>query len=194
MGLAARQSVAQTAKRATMSGIGRSNDVDFWRDAATHDAAIVPRQNAGDRVQMAAAGKGFLRMLNADLGYDPRNTSALLLDCGFNLIIASDGLEALQKAREFKGKIDLLLSDVEMPGMTGIELAIQLNQGRPDTKILLISGLATGILVLNDGWQFLAKLFLSDQFRDRIRDFLSEQPPIKEHLPRRLTPRRIHAV
>ena len=35
-----------------MSGIGRSNDVDFWRDAATHDAAIIPRQNAGDRIQM----------------------------------------------------------------------------------------------------------------------------------------------
>ncbi len=44
-----------------------------------------------------------------------------------------------------------------MPGMTGIELAIQLNQERPDTKILLVSGLPTGILVLNNGWQFLPK-------------------------------------
>jgi DNA-binding response OmpR family regulator len=96
---------------------------------------------------------------------------------------ASDGKQALQKAREFDGIIDLLLSDVEMPGMTGIELAIQLNQERPDTKVLLISGLASGMLVLNNGWQFLPKPFMSDMLRDRIRDFLSEQPPIKEHLP-----------
>jgi DNA-binding response OmpR family regulator len=69
-----------------------------------------------------------------------------------------------------------------MPGMTGIELAIQLNQERAATKILLISGLASGLLVLNNGWQFLPKPFVGDMLRDRIRDFLSEQPPIKEHL------------
>jgi two-component system cell cycle sensor histidine kinase/response regulator CckA len=109
--------------------------------------------------------------------------SALLARCGYNLIVASSGQDALQKAREFGGVIDLLLSDVEMPGMTGIELAIQLNQERPNTKILLISGLPSGILVLNNGWQFLPKPFASDMLRDRIRDFLSEQPLIKEHLP-----------
>jgi len=108
--------------------------------------------------------------------------SALLTRSGYNLIVAGDGREALQKAREHVGKIHLLLSDVEMPEMTGIELAIQLNQERPDTKILLISGLATGMLVLNNGWQFLPKPFMSDMLRDRIRDFLSEQPPIQEHL------------
>ena len=105
----------------------------------------------------------------------------LLRRCGYNLIDACNGIEALQKAREFAGVIHLLLSDVEMPGMTGIELAIQLNHERPDTKILLISGLSTGMLVLNNGWQFLPKPFVDDMLRDRIRDFLSEQPPIKKH-------------
>jgi hypothetical protein len=66
--------------------------------------------------------------------------------------------------------------------MTGIESAIQLNPQRPGTKILLISGLATGLLVLNGGWQFLPKPFVSDMLRDRIRDFLSEQPPIQRAL------------
>ena len=89
--------------------------------------------------------------------------------------------EALQKSREFSGIIHLLLSDVEMPGMTGIGLAIQLNQERPDTKILLISGLATGMFVLNNGWQFLPKPFVSDMLRDRIRDFLSEWPETEAH-------------
>jgi DNA-binding response OmpR family regulator len=118
-----------------------------------------------------------------DDGQLQKFVSALLARCGYNLIIAGNGQEALQKAREFDGVIDLLLSDVEMPGMTGIELAIQLNQERPDTKILLISGLPSGVLVLNSGWQFLPKPFVSEMLRDRIRDFLSEQPPIKEHLP-----------
>jgi DNA-binding response OmpR family regulator len=109
--------------------------------------------------------------------------AGLLHKSGYKVIVASDGKEALQKAREFDGIIHLLLSDVEMPGMTGIELAIQLNRERPDTKVLLISGLASGMLVLNNGWQFLPKPFMSDMLRDRIRDFLSEQPPIKAHLP-----------
>ena len=109
--------------------------------------------------------------------------STLLARCGYNVITANSGTDALEKAREFDGVIHLLLSDVEMPGMTGIELATQLNQERPDTKILLISGLPSGILVLNNGWQFLPKPFASEMLKDRIRDFLSEQIPIKEHLP-----------
>jgi two-component system cell cycle sensor histidine kinase/response regulator CckA len=106
----------------------------------------------------------------------------LLQKIGYNVITAEDGPSALQKAREFHGTIHLLLSDVEMPGMTGIELAIQLSSERPDTKILLISGLDSGMLVLNNGWQFLPKPFMADMLRDRVRDFLSEQQSLKEHL------------
>jgi len=110
--------------------------------------------------------------------------SKLLSRCGYKTIVASDGRDALRKAREFDGIIDLLLSDIEMPGMTGIELAIQLNQERPETKILLISGLDSGMLVLNNGWQFLPKPFMAEMLRDRIRDFLTEQPQmdLAEHL------------
>src|SRR5579862_7114628 len=109
--------------------------------------------------------------------------AALLHQCGYNVIVANGGKEALKKARKFDGVIHLLLSDVDMPGMTGIELAIQLNQERPDTKILLISGLPTGMLVLNNGWQFLPKPFMVDMLKDRIRDCLGEQPPRTEQLP-----------
>lgn len=98
----------------------------------------------------------------------------LLHKCGYQVILAQDGNEALQKAREFDGLIHLLLSDIDMPGMTGIELAIQLNRDRPETKILLISSLATGMLALNHGWQFFPKPFVADMLRDRIRDLLSE--------------------
>jgi DNA-binding NtrC family response regulator len=126
------------------------------------------------------AGKTIL--FADDDGQLQKFVAALLTKSGYHLILASNGLDALQKARAYEGVIHLLLSDIEVPGMTAIELAIQLGQERPDTKILLISGLDSGILVLNNGWQFLPKPFMGDMLRDRVRDFLSEQPSIKEHL------------
>ena len=45
---------------------------------------------------------------------------------GYNVIIAVDGQDGLAKSRECKGAIHLLLSDVEMPNITGIELATQI--------------------------------------------------------------------
>jgi len=122
-------------------------------------------------------------LLADDNGQLRKFVSDLLTKCGYNLILANDGREAIQKALAFDGVIHLLLSDVEMPGMTGVELAIQLNRVRPETKILLISGLDSGMLVLNDGWQFLPKPFMADMLRDRIRDFLAEQLPIEQRLP-----------
>jgi DNA-binding response OmpR family regulator len=101
---------------------------------------------------------------------------ALLHKLAYKVIVARDGKGALRKAREFEGTIHLLLSDIEMPGMTGVELAIQFHRERPDTKILLISGLDSGLLVLNNGWQFLPKPFMADMLRDRIRDYLTEEP------------------
>jgi DNA-binding response OmpR family regulator len=118
-----------------------------------------------------------------DDGQLQKMVAALLHGYGYKVVVARDGNEALKKAHEFDGIIDLLLSDVDMPGMTGIELAIQLNHERPVTKILLISGLATGMLVLNNSWSFLPKPFMPEMLKDRIRDFLSEQPAIKEYLP-----------
>jgi DNA-binding NtrC family response regulator len=117
-----------------------------------------------------------------DDGQLQKFVAALLTKHGYHLILAANGLDALRKARAYEGVIHLLLSDIEMPGMTGIELAIQLGRERPDTKILLVSGLDSGLLVLNNGWQFLPKPFMADMLRDRIRDFLSEQASIKEHL------------
>jgi two-component system, cell cycle sensor histidine kinase and response regulator CckA len=144
---------------------------------------MLPLTIPGDSVKVPLSNSDKTILFAEDDGQLQKFVATLLHKCGYKVIVASDGRDALQKAREFEGIIHLLLSDVEMPGMTGIELAIQLNQERPETKILLISGLATGMLVLNNGWQFLPKPFVSDMLRDRIRDFLDEQPSIKEHLP-----------
>lgn len=65
-------------------------------------------------------------------------------DMGTKVIEASDGDDALDKQDKYEGRIDLLLTDVRMPGMSGARLA-ELWQGvRPDSRILLMSGYPKG--------------------------------------------------
>ena len=85
------------------------------------------------------------------------------LDGDYNVLIAGSGQDALRQAKEFKSEIHLLLSDFQMEGMTGIELATQLTAARPAIKVLLMSGYPAGMLVLNEGWHFLPKPFISSQ-------------------------------
>jgi two-component system cell cycle sensor histidine kinase/response regulator CckA len=100
----------------------------------------------------------------------------LLQKSGYNVIVAVDGLEALNRARDHEGEIHLLLSNVQMPRMTGIELATQLSIERPKMGIVLISGVAAGMLVLNHGWQFLPKPFMFQALKDKIEDILNDKP------------------
>ena len=100
---------------------------------------------------------------------------AMLQKAGYNVIVAVDGRDGLDQSRQFKDTIHMLLSDVQMPNMTGVELATQLQIDRPDIRVLLMSGMPSGMLLLNDGWQFLPKPFMSDLLRERIRHLLLEQ-------------------
>jgi len=100
----------------------------------------------------------------------------MLKDCGYDVIVAVDGLDALAKSRQHTGSIDLLLSDIQMPNMTGIELAIQIQAERPAIQVLLMSGLASGMLVLNEGWQFLPKPFMSNMLKTKVKHFLGDSP------------------
>jgi CheY-like chemotaxis protein len=81
----------------------------------------------------------------------------------YNVILANTGARAIQMARDFKGEIRVLLSDFDMPGMTGSELAAALIVERPKLKVLLMSGFTGGTLVLNEGWHFLPKPFVASQ-------------------------------
>jgi CheY-like chemotaxis protein len=95
------------------------------------------------------------------------------LDADYSVIIATSGAEALQRAKDFKSEIHLLLSDFQMPGMTGIELATELTVQRPKIKVLLMSGFTGGMLVLNEGWHFLAKPFVPSQLRTLVSGLVS---------------------
>jgi CheY-like chemotaxis protein len=91
----------------------------------------------------------------------------------YNVLTASGGIEALQRSKDCKEAIDLLLTDFSMAGMTGIELATQITVARPKIKVLLMSGFTGGMLVLNEGWHFLPKPFISSQLKTLILNLLT---------------------
>ena len=64
----------------------------------------------------------------------------ILSSRGFNLLTACTALEAIDISRRFNGHIDLVLTDLKMPGMNGIQLLEVIAQERPDTKALLMTG------------------------------------------------------
>jgi CheY-like chemotaxis protein len=107
--------------------------------------------------------------------------SIILKQSGFSAVTAYEGHTALQLARQFKP--DLLISDVMMPGMTGIQLAITMKQTQPQCKILLFSGQAATVDLLEEarslGHDFttLTKPVHPTDMLRRISECLSMQEP-----------------
>lgn len=95
-----------------------------------------------------------------------------LTHCGYHVLVASDGAEALELSRAFAGPIHLLLSDVEMPRLRGPELAEIVKRERPGMRILLMSGRSSGSVP--DHWraEFLRKPFLPKTLIRRIEECL----------------------
>ena len=67
-------------------------------------------------------------------------TKETLEHCGYTVLEAANGIEAIQVAHNFHGPIHLLLTDVIMPVMGGKQLAAELTCVRPNTKVLYMSG------------------------------------------------------
>jgi CheY-like chemotaxis protein len=65
---------------------------------------------------------------------------SILQACGYTVLEASDGEEALAISREHEGAIDLLLTDVVMPGMGGKALAAEISRERPEAAVVYMSG------------------------------------------------------
>ena len=74
----------------------------------------------------------------------------ILQGAGYKVIAASDGKEALTRHAKDADTIDLLLTDVVMPHMSGRELAEHLKQLRPELKILYMSGYTADAVVLHE--------------------------------------------
>lgn len=99
-----------------------------------------------------------------------------LRDGGYAVLSAPLAPDALALANAHDGPIDLLVTDMAMPGMSGRELAEQLFTKRPRLKILYISGYVADEAVGGRlGWQgaaFLMKPFTTDAFLAQVRALL----------------------
>jgi two-component system, cell cycle sensor histidine kinase and response regulator CckA len=104
-------------------------------------------------------------------------TRTTLQDTGYTVLEAGDAIEALRIADETPGAIDLLLTDVVMPGMSGRVLAERLVPLRPDLRVLYMSGYTDGAVadhgVLESGISVLHKPFTRDQLIRRVENVLT---------------------
>jgi PAS domain S-box-containing protein len=110
--------------------------------------------------------------------------SAILRKRGYHVIEARNAGEALLHSEGHAGTIDLLLSDVVMPQMSGPALAKRLASARPEMKVLCMSGYTDDSIVrhgvLDAHFAFLQKPFTSESLALRVREVLDEashRPP-----------------
>lgn len=101
----------------------------------------------------------------------------ILVQRGYTVREAADGKKAIEIAKESRGfQIDLLITDVIMPGMSGRDVSHKLREMYPELKVLYISGYTDDVIaahgVLEEGVSFIQKPFSPDDFVHKIRDVL----------------------
>jgi PAS domain S-box-containing protein len=105
----------------------------------------------------------------------------MLADHGYRTLEAVDGPSGLRILRN-QGRIDLLITDVGLPGMNGRQLADQARETRPDLKILFITGYAESVAIsdgfLQPGMEMITKPFDLELLSRRIRTMVSGWVPI----------------
>jgi CheY-like chemotaxis protein len=133
--------------------------------------------------QTAVSGampRGTETVLVADDEPDIRN---LVLDVlrplGYHVLIAASGDEALTASDALQGPVDLLLTDVVMPGMDGKKLADELCSRRPDVKIIFMSGYTDDAIahhgILDSGVILIQKPLTPGVLARKIREVLDKK-------------------
>ena len=108
-----------------------------------------------------------------------RNLGARILEgLGYKVMEASNGDEAIARAMEYGERIDLLMTDVVMPGMHGRELANRLTGIHPETRVLFTSGYTDNAIVhhgvLDEGVSFIGKPYSPSALAKKVRDVLDK--------------------
>jgi hypothetical protein len=102
--------------------------------------------------------------------------SEVLRKSGYRVLEFVNGRDALARAKRLHEPIHVLVTDVVMPGMSGVELARQLSQGRPEMRILFLSGYTDDLVerqgALQPGRAFLQKPFTPDTLLGKVRELI----------------------
>jgi two-component system cell cycle sensor histidine kinase/response regulator CckA len=100
-----------------------------------------------------------------------------LRDAGYRVLLADGGRAAVEVYEDVDGMIDLLLTDVIMPDLTGPVLAERLRARQPNLQVLFISGFHDADMVqrfvTNRGFTLLAKPFTMDALLRAVQDSLA---------------------
>jgi two-component system, cell cycle sensor histidine kinase and response regulator CckA len=127
--------------------------------------AIVPDMKGSETILLAEDAEALRKL-----------AKSLLEGHGFEVLAARDGEEALYLAEQHSGRIDLLVTDVVMPGINGRVLAERLRDSRPETKVLYMSGYTDSFIaghgVLDQKTNLLHKPFSEEMLLRHVRDVL----------------------
>ncbi len=154
--------------------------------AAPGGAPEAPPQGPPETAPEEAAGEAESRRApTAMLVEDDAGIRALMRKIlqrhGFSVIEAGSGEEALSLSRKQEGPLDLLVTDLMMPGIGGRELSERLLAERPDLKILYVSGYTDDPNVqagmLPAGASYLQKPFTLGALVDKVREVMGEKMP-----------------
>ena len=94
---------------------------------------------------------------------------SILTRAGYRVLNAVDGEHALEVSRGYAGPIDMLLTDVKMPKMDGVELSVHILKERPGIKILFMSGKESEELIVHGKkMEFLRKPFSARDLSEKV--------------------------
>lgn len=100
----------------------------------------------------------------------------LLTESGYQVLQARDGEQAIRIARSHAAEIDLLISDIVMPGMSGDDVAVQVQKLHTETRVLFISGYPAQARAAAAGARLLYKPFSRAQLAEKVREVLDRCP------------------
>jgi PAS domain S-box-containing protein len=154
---------------------GRGTTFRIYLPRFEGDAAV-----AGEDSSPVSAPDAFMGETTVLLVEDERSvrvTICLFLEeMGCRVIVADAPDLALRRVEEGGERIDLLVTDVVMPGMSGRDLAVELAGRFPAMKCLFVSGYTAVTIaqqeMLDEGAEFLSKPFTKEQLVDRVRRLL----------------------
>ncbi len=154
------------------SAVGQGSSFTLYLPRTT----VAPAARAAETAPTAVRGGTETVLLVEDEDAVRAIARETLARRGYEVLVAPDGPGAIALARRHPTPIDLLLTDVIMPGMHGRELAEALQRDRPGMRVLFMSGYTEDEVlhrgISTDALAFIAKPFTPDALAARVRDVL----------------------
>jgi two-component system, cell cycle sensor histidine kinase and response regulator CckA len=156
---------------------GRGTTFKIYLPSVAEGSETLPSEEA---LPAAYQGTGTILLVEDDRQLREL-ASSILKACGYAVWSAESTQAALSICEEQLGAIDLLVTDVVMPGFSGRELAKRILARRPSIKVLYMSGYTANAVVhqgvLDPGTFFLQKPFTPSSLRNKVQEVLSSPPP-----------------